>query len=408
MRKAAFGNRQPQPLEIVDRDGRPRILHVCTRYLRGGSERRIRDIVAALPEFEHDLLVGANSDVGLARRQSGATRVAVLEPLGREVNPAKDGKAAAALWRLLRRERYAVVVTHQSKAGVLVRLVAPARAPVVQSLSMASFGPGYPRSQSVIFDVIERLLARRSAGVCAVGADLASRYVGIGVPSDRMHVVRSGVPLPAGPIHWETARRRLRDRCGVADGRPLVAYVGSLERRKNVLSLADVLATLVSRIDSRPFLVVLGDGPDRAALADSIAAHGLSEDAAMLGHLADPADVLGAICAADLLLLLSSAEGLPQVLVQGAATGTPFVAYDVDGVRELIRLGAVGEAVPLGDTQAAARAAERLLLTDAAREPVADLSSWSQQAIRAAYRSLISSVSPRLLVTGESSHGGSA
>jgi glycosyltransferase involved in cell wall biosynthesis len=408
MRKAAFENRQPQPLAIVDGAERPRILHVCTRYLRGGSERRIRDIVAALPEFEHDLLVGASSDVELARRQSGASRVAVLESLGREVSPAVDGKAAAALWRMLRRERYAAIVTHQSKAGVLVRLVAPAGAPVVQSLSMASFGPGYPRSQSVLFHVIERLLSRRAAGVCAVGADLASRYVRIGVPAARMHVVRSGVPLPAGPIDRETARRRLRDRCGVADGRPLVAYVGSLERRKNVLSLPDILATLVSRIDSRPFLVVLGDGPDRAAMADRIAALGLSADTAMLGHVTDPADVLEAICAADVLLLLSSAEGLPQVLVQGAATGTPFVAYDVDGVRELIGLGAAGEAVPLGDTGAAARAAERLLLTDARREAVADLSSWSQPSIRAAYRNLISSLVPRPLVAGEAPHGGSA
>ncbi|HEX5533600.1 MAG TPA: glycosyltransferase [Actinomycetales bacterium] len=408
MREAAFENRQPQPLEVVDRAKRPRILHVCTRYLKGGSERRIRDIVSALPEFEHELLVGADSDVELARQQSGASRVAVLEPLSREVSPAKDGKAAASLWRLLRRGRYAVIVTHQSKAGVLVRLVAPPRAPVVQSLSMASFGPGYPRSQSVLFHVIERLLARRAAGVCAVGADLASRYVGIGVPAARMHVVRSGVPLPPEPIHRETARRRLRDRCGVADGRPLLAYVGSLERRKNVLSLPDILATLVSRVDSRPFLLVLGDGPDRAALADGIAARGLSEDAALLGHVANPADVLEAIRAADVLLLLSSAEGLPQVLVQGAATGTPFVAYDVDGVRELIGLGAAGEAVPLGDTGAAARAAERLLLTDAGREAVADLSSWSQQSIRAAYRSLISSLLPRLVVAGEAPHGGSA
>jgi len=143
-------------------------------------------------------------------------------------------------------------------------------------------------------------------------------------------------------------------------------------------------------------------------MADRIAGLGLSADTAMLGHVADPADVLEAICAADVLLLLSSAEGLPQVLVQGAAMGTPFVAYDVDGVRELIGLGAAGEAVPLGDTGAAARAAERLLVTGARREAVADLSSWSQLSIRAAYRDLISSPVPRPLVAGEAPYGGGA
>jgi glycosyltransferase involved in cell wall biosynthesis len=58
----------------------------------------------------------------------------------------------------------------------------------------------------------------------------------------------------------------------------------------------------------------------------------------------------------DVIVLPSSAEGMPQVLVQAAMVGVPFVAYDVDGVRELVALGAAGAAVPLGDVKALARA----------------------------------------------------
>ena len=66
----------------------------------------------------------------------------------------------------------------------------------------------------------------------------------------------------------------------------------------------------------------------------------------MLGHVDDVAEVMRA---SDLLVLPSSAEGLPQVLVQAASCGLPFAAYDVDGVRELLALGAVGRVVPAGD-----------------------------------------------------------
>ena len=48
---------------------------------------------------------------------------------------------------------------------------------------------------------------------------------------------------------------------------------------------------------------------------------------------------------ADALVLLSNAEGLPQVLIQAAPPGLPFVSYDVDGGREVVALSAAGEIV---------------------------------------------------------------
>lgn len=51
------------------RDQPVRVMHVFTRFRRGGSERRIRDIVAAVPEFDHTVMVGPDSDLDLARAQ---------------------------------------------------------------------------------------------------------------------------------------------------------------------------------------------------------------------------------------------------------------------------------------------------------------------------------------------------
>jgi glycosyltransferase involved in cell wall biosynthesis len=375
----------------------PVVLHVCTRYQRGGSERRIRDSIRALPGVRHHLVLGRDSDLELARQQTAAERVWIMPSLVRQVSPARDVAALAALWRLLRGRTYSAVITHQSKAGILARAAAAAGGPpAVHSLSMASFGPGYGRLENMLFTRLERILGNRTAGFCVVGQDLAQRFAGLGVPRERLHVVRSGIPLPARLRPREDARRLLQERYGTDPGRRLVCYVGSLEPRKNPLLLAHLLRALHDRLSDAPDLLVIGDGPLRGQLEDELRALGLVDRSVLTGYVADPDLVHDALRGVDVVVLLSDAEGLPQVLVQSAAAGTPFVAFDVEGVREILALGAQGAAVPHGRLDAVADAVERWLPDAAAsdREPVADLSSWSPESIAGSYRQVIGAVLP--------------
>lgn len=382
---------------------RPAALHVCTRYQRGGSERRLRDSIRALPELRHDVLLGADSDLDLARQQTGADRVWAMPSLVRQVDPVRDLTALVSLWRLLRRRTYSVVISHQSKSGVLARIAAAAVGdhPAVHSLSMASFGSGYGRLENLLFPRLERALGSRTSAFCVVGADLAQRFAAIGVPGERLHVVRSGVPLPSRLRPRDEARRLLDVRHGTTPGRRLICYVGSLEARKNPLLLAGLLRRLHDKSADAPDLLVVGDGPERGRLIGELAALGLSGNAVLTGHLSDPEHVHDALRGADLVVLLSAAEGLPQVLVQSAAAGTPFVAFDVEGVQELLSLGARGSAVPTGRLDTAAAAAAEWLTAglSAGREPVADLSSWSPEAIHAAYRAAFASALGQLRTT---------
>ncbi|SFL25696.1 glycosyltransferase [Geodermatophilus ruber] len=382
-------------MDVVPETQRPTALHVCTRYQRGGSERRLRDSIRALPELRHHVLLGAESDLQLARQQTGAERVWALPTLVRPVDPVRDLRALVSLWRLLHRRDYAVVVSHQSKAGVLARIAAAAGGgpPAVHSLSMASFGPGYGRVENRVFPHVERALGARTSAFCVVGADLAQRFAAVGVPPERLHVVRSGVPLPGRLRPRAEARRLLDRRHGTVPGRPLLCYVGSLEPRKNPLLLAALLRRLHDRAADPPDLLVVGDGPQRDRLTGELATLGLRDHAVLAGHLADPGHVHDALRGADLVVLLSEAEGLPQVLVQAAAAGTPFVAFDVEGVREILALGARGSAVPLGRLDEVAGAARSWLAAGPAeREPRADLSSWAPEAITAAWRAALAPV----------------
>ena len=201
----------------------PCVLHVMTRYLRGGSEKRLRDMVAAFPEARHMLVVGDDSSPDAARREMALAAVRVVPTLVRQPSPIDDLRALASIWRIMRALSPDLVVTHQSKAGVLGRLSARwLRIPNVSSLSMANFGPGYAAAQSGLFRALERSLRRSTTAYAVVGHDLARRYEGIGVPRHKLRVVRSGVRLPAPEDATDPARgptARPGDPSGASAGR---------------------------------------------------------------------------------------------------------------------------------------------------------------------------------------------
>lgn len=366
---------------------RPQVIHVATRFLRGGSEARIKDIVRATPAADHHLIVGADSDLDLARERVAPRSLTQIRSLVRSPHPLLDPAAFLRLSWLLRQRPHDLVITHQSKAGVIGRAAVACirRSQVVHSLSMASFGPGYPQLQDRLFRVLETRLGAHTGAYVVVGADLVRRYTDLGIDARKFHVVRSDARVRAPAIDDVV---RIRREAGLPERRPVILYLGSLEPRKNVLRLVDLLQILSDApLPSRPFLAVAGEGPLRGRLEEALAARGLAEDAAVLGFVGEPISV---VAAADALVLLSDVEGLPQVLVQAASVGTPFVASDVDGVRELLDLGAAGHVVASGRIEEAARAL-KIVLTSERRPPAVDLASWAPDAIARAYRGVIGS-----------------
>jgi glycosyltransferase involved in cell wall biosynthesis len=294
----------------------------------------------------HVVVVGGDSDPGAVEHLATGYELVWCPDLVRQVDPRREARALGQLVALMREGSFDVVHTHQSKAGLLGRVAARrAQVPVVyHSASGASFGAGYGRVESAAYATAERVTAPLVSRYFVVGTDLVDRLARNGISPRRLHVVRSSLDLrrfaPADPDEVNA----LRSSFGVPEGSAVVCYVGRLEDRKGVETLPDLLRPAA---DVGPVtLLVAGDGPARAELARRARDADLGFDMRLLGHLDDVADMMRA---ADLLVLPSPKEGLPQVLVQAAACELPFVAYDVDGVHELLDLGAPGRMVPLGD-----------------------------------------------------------
>ncbi len=353
-----------------------KVTHVVTRLGKGGTDNNVLHFVDWQRRHGHDprLLVGESSDTSMAPPW---LPLEVVPGLVRDPAPATDLRAVPALRRILARHQPDVVHTHQSKAGIVGRIAARGRAPViVHTVHMASFGPSYGRS-SALFRVAEQRCARLTDVLVTVGEELRRLYLqsGIGRPEQYL-VVRSPVRLAAflGVRELDGTRRaEIRGRLGVAPVEPLLLSVGFLEARKRHDLLLRRLRPLLA--PGRATLVVAGDGDQRPLLERLVTEMGVAEAVRFLGHVGAVEELFAA---ADVLVHTSAVEGVPQVVLQALAAGVPVVATETEGAREV-----PGAPLSVVDHFGAglADAVEKTLAAPPPPLPPERLAAWSDDAV---------------------------
>jgi starch synthase (maltosyl-transferring) len=122
----------------------------------------------------------------------------------------------------------------------------------------------------------------------------------------------------------------------------VLLFVGRLDPQKGPLQLLEAAAELFTE-HSDLQLVMVGDGPLATELRAWTVVRGLESRIHFVGR---QADVAGLMRAADVFVLPSLWEGLPNVILEAMAAGMPVVATDVEGVRDLLIEGDSGTIVP--------------------------------------------------------------
>jgi glycosyltransferase involved in cell wall biosynthesis len=153
-------------------------------------------------------------------------------------------------------------------------------------------------------------------------------------------------------------RLRLREQFGIPPEAPVVLYCGRLAPEKALPSLIAAFA-LVARRKPEAMLLLVGDGPVRAAMARQAAALGLG-NVRFAGRV-DPAEVRSWLRIADVFTLVSPSEGFPCALAEAMSVGLPTVVSDIPANRQLVDDGQHGLLAPVGDVEAIAGAILRLL-----------------------------------------------
>ena len=361
-----------------------RVLHVVTAYPRFPGDpivpwlteliRHLRDRGLDAEIFTSAYRGGGNSNYDgvpvrrfrymaarwerLTHEENAADR-AGRSPLFALVSVAYIIAGMRAMRRLIRRERYDLVHVHWPVPHALFGMVAhrTARTPVVTTYYGAELRLA---ARSGLFTRLLRAGARLSARNVAISRHTAADLAKLtGVHADVIPYSTAFTP------HDRSTTRGAETFT--------VLFVGRLVARKGVPVLLDAWAKagLV-----RSALVIVGDGPDRAALEARAASLGIAASVQFRGRVSD-ADLAEAYGSADLFVLPAvldahgDTEGLGVVLLEAMASNVPVLASAAGGITDVVIDDESGVLVPPGDVDALAAALQRLRGDDALRARLA-------------------------------------
>jgi glycosyltransferase involved in cell wall biosynthesis len=296
--------------------------------------------------------------------------VIALGPEGELVEPLRGGdvktrclnvdrrrpmEAVRRLAEALQEQRPVLIQSFLFHANIAARLAAQAAGspPVVSGLRVAEREKGWHLW-------LDWLTASRSAGVVCVSNGVRRQALARrAAKPERLVVIPNGID----PTVFDASPVADRLTLGVPLDAQFVLYVGRMERQKGVSDLlraaSDVIA---SRADVH--FVLVGDGPRRAALEWESWAQPPQRD--RVHWLGRRSDVPSLLKAADLLVLPSLWEGMPNVVLEAMAARRAVVATAVEGSEDLVEPGKTGWLVPRADPLALS-AALLDALSDAAR-----------------------------------------
>lgn len=233
-----------------------------------------------------------------------------------------------------------------SSVGVGMKMALGAACPPVlckvsNDLTRADMGPllrlGYRRWLAIQGHYIDRFVAMAPAMVDEIAA--RTRI-------DRRRIITINDPI----LHEAELARLAAITRTPADGRRFIA-IGRLMPQKNFALLLRAFARMAAPDDR---LTILGEGPERARLAELATARGIAGQVAMPGHVDNLEPWLAQ---ADVMVMSSDYEGVPAVLIEAIAARLPVIATRCSAsMDDLLGQGRFGTLLDVGDEEALARA----------------------------------------------------
>jgi len=332
----------------VRADEKLRILHTEASHGWGGQEIRILTEAAGMRSRGHDVRLACPRNARIYAEAERFEVPVVALPIGR-----KGPAGVLALRRFLARHRVDVVNSHSSTDSWLAAL----------GLRLFWFGrdrpPALVRTRHISATVPNRaptrwLYTRATAEIVTTGEAIRQHLIrDIGVSPARVTSIPTGVdPVFFDPGDKQGARRMLR----LPQAAPLVGIIATLRSWKGHRYLVEAMTLLAHR---EAQLVIVGEGPQRAALEAQIAELQLENRVHLVGNQYDVAPWLRAL---DVFALPSYAnEGVPQALLQAMLIGVPCVTTDAGSIGEIAIHDTTALVVAKQNAVALAAGVDRLL-----------------------------------------------
>jgi glycosyltransferase involved in cell wall biosynthesis len=335
---------------------RIRVMRVITRLNIGGPAIHVSLLTSRLDPERYETLLVSGVESAAEGNMLKLGRLPPVQPktvpaLGRAISPLDDVRALGALVSLARSFKPDIVHTHLAKAGALGRVAARLAGVrvVVHTYHGSVFRGYFGQRESAVYLQIERALARITTRIVAITSGQKADLVSLGIaPSAKI------VEIPLGLDLEQFRELPSRDDALAALGLPSeMRYVTIVARLVAIKDIPTFIRAVARVTESHPDVrgLVVGDGPDRAAIEGVARELGQGDRCRFLGWRADLPNVYAA---SDVVALSSLNEGSPVSLIEAMAAARAVVATAVGGVPDLVHDGsgilvAPGDDGALGD-----------------------------------------------------------
>ncbi len=327
-----------------------KVLQLIPTLDRSGAEKQMVMLAKGLPRDRFQVEAATLTRSGPLEAELAAAGVPVTS-IGKRLKV--DPFALRRLTRFLKDGRFDVVQTWIFAANAYGRLAARrAGVPVVVTAEMA-----VDLWKGPVERYVDRKLATYSDRLVGNSNAVVEYYGKLGVPADRLEMIYSGIVDEPPPAVDPAA---VRAEIGFPPDARLALFVGRLAPQKRVGDLLKTL-DLLQHVQADLRTAIVGDGPLRKSLEKLAGQLDLKDKVRFLGHRED---VPRLMAAADVVVLPSEYEGLPNVVLEAMIQAKPVVATAAPGTTEVVVDGVTGVLAPIGSIPLLARG-----LRDLIRDP---------------------------------------
>lgn len=330
---------------------RIKILYIITRMIPGGAARIVLSLCKNLDKNKYDivLLYGQDGSIHDLKEELADCNIKfiIIPELRRNINIIKDAVALIKIYLFIKRERFDIVHTHTSKAGVLGRFAARlAGAPVVVHTPHGHiFMPGASingvsenRLKMNSLLLIERFLSFFSDRIISLSNDEKKAEIKLKIAKpDKFVTIYNGIDAQeCSQLKMDVSKTK--EGLGIPLDYAVLGTIGRLEPEKGQRYFIEAAKLVLEKMPKVKFLII-GEGTLKKELQDYAAKLGIVDCITFLGLRKDIYTLLSIM---DIFVLPSLYEGFGIAILEAMSACLPVVASNVGGIPEVIVDGQTG------------------------------------------------------------------
>ena len=317
-----------------------KIIHFITHLPVGGAQDNTLFTLELLDKKKYEIFLACNFSgelVSRAKKIEGINLINIVD-LQREVNIIKDIKALFKIYFLLRREKFNIVHTHSSKAGLIARIASKInKVPlIIHTVHGFPFNDFMSKTKRNFYIYLEKKMAQFSDALITVSNLNKQKIIDLKICNkEKIFNIYSGIDLE---IFKSRNDNSFRKSLNINKESILIGSVGRLSLQKDPLTMIKAI-TIVKKNIQNVHLVLVGDGDMKKELIEEIEKHKIQNYVHLVGNIMDIWNVYPSL---DLFIMSSIYEGLGRSITEALCCKIPVVCTNVEGVPEIVRNNITG------------------------------------------------------------------